>query len=92
MSGTGFFFSILAQMRNEHRDCDQLSAAAAAAAAAAVGTPGCGTFTAQTRVGNAARAIKNVVIPPPPHPPLRPPYCSRGLYDISQAAGVRVHH
>lgn len=72
MSGTGFFFSILAQMRNEHRDCDQLPAAAAAAAAA-VGTPGCGTFTAQTRVGNAARAIKNVVIPPPPTPHYAPP-------------------
>lgn len=62
-----FFLSpILAQTRNVQRDCDQLSAAAAAA-----GTPGCGTFTAQTRVRNVARAIKNVVIPP--SPPLRPP-------------------
>lgn len=54
-------------MRNEHRDCDQLSAAAAAAAA--VGTPGCGTFTAQTRVGNAARAIKMLLFPPYYAPP-----------------------
>ncbi|KAM9758534.1 uncharacterized protein ACNS7B_005496 [Menidia menidia] len=52
---------------------------------------GCGTCTAETRINDAVRAVKNVIFSPPL--PITPPYCSTGLclYDISQAAGVKVH-
>lgn len=50
---------------------------------------GCGTCTAETRVKDAVGAVKMLLF----FPPITPPYCSTGLwlYDISQAAGVRVH-
>lgn len=89
--GFFFFFLIFALMRNKHQTAISYRRRLLLLLLRLLLllVAGCGTCTTETRIRDAARAVKMLLF----FPPITPPYCSTGLclYDISQAAGVRVH-